>query len=111
MKTSLSRNLVLVGACLLGAVSANAANLVANGDFETPVGETCFLSGTTVGSWTSLGNLGSCYVPSSFQSGLFPVAYSGNQMMYVNNAHSIATTISQSLGLSAGQAYDLSFAM
>jgi hypothetical protein len=92
-------------------VGANA-NLVTNGDFEPPLvpqspGYVCFQN-TTVQSWTNSGTRDSCYIKQN--TDVFGPAYSGSQYLYVNDFGAAGATASQSVSLTAGITYLLSFA-
>lgn len=73
------------------AASANAAELVTNGSFETGA-----LSG-----WTHTGNLG--------QSSVVPSSLNGGSFAYRNGAVGSDGIISQTVATVAGQPYDYSF--
>lgn len=96
----------------LTLAQAAAANLVVNGDFETPAvptspGYVCFSNSIDSG-WTSAGTHGSCYIAQN--TGPFGPAYEGSQYMYVNDYAIAGTVLSQSLSLVGGTTYRLTFA-
>ena len=88
------------------------ANLVSNGDFEAPTTSTFFCFGnTTIGGWTNTrpaGTAGSCY---THVDGPAAPAYSGNQSIYLNDNSMTGVTLSQGLSVTAGQAYQMVFAL
>lgn len=98
---------------LLGALACSpaSANLVTNGDFELPsLSRYLCFNDSTVAGWTSSGNHGSCYMR-GLTDNLWPTAYSGGQLLYVNDFGDSGTTVRQTLQVVANQTYALSFAM
>jgi hypothetical protein len=99
--------------CLL-AGQAPAADLVSNGSFEglsvpASPGYSCF-SGSAAAGWIhSAGLHGSCYILGN--TGGWGAAYNGTQFMYLNDFGTAGTSIEQTLGLTAGTTYLLSFAV
>jgi hypothetical protein len=91
-------------------------NLLVNGDFESPAVSTfqCFGS-STLGSWSSSGptvSHASCYIASGLVDfATWPAAYSGSQLMYLNDSVRVGTALDQSFSAIGGQTYQLSFAM
>ncbi|MBK9234546.1 MAG: DUF642 domain-containing protein [Rhodoferax sp.] len=94
-----------------------SANMVINGDFESPNAVTisCYQN-SVAGSWTSFGpggNLGSGLVESGYSTaGLtWPVARSGTQGMFVNYKDFAGTKVAQTISLTANTSYQLSFSL
>ena len=97
---------------LICSIPAYGANLVQNGSFESPpisADYLCFTNSTIL-SWTSTAGAGhgSCYINDG--TGGFPIAFVGSQFMYVNDFGDVATSVQQSLSLTAGLSYSLTFA-
>ena len=96
-----------------GAASA-AGNLVVNGSFEVPdisvsQGYSCFTNVTSA-NWTNsqgTGGHGSCYIQQN--TDVFGAAYRGEQLMYLNDYGAAGTGIAQSLTLTVGTTYQLTF--
>lgn len=108
----------LVAAGVVSAASAGqaqAANLVVNGDFETPsLGSStfqCFWNSTKSGWLSTFGATGhgSCFINGG--KGGWPPAFSGSQFMYVNDYADAGTSAGQTLSLEAGTTYSLTFAL
>lgn len=104
---------LVVGLACLCLTPVARANLVANGDFETPSvpavpGYVCYAN-STIDNWTSSGaQHGSCYIQQS--TGPFGPAFSGSQYMYVNDFGVAGTKVEQQLALVGGTTYRLTFA-
>jgi hypothetical protein len=99
----------------LGASPARAANLLGNGDFETPAapagGFALFSTGQTIGAWTVVGAAGNvATVSTTFaQSGFTFPARSARQFLDLAGTSNTATGVSQSVATIPGRLYDLTF--
>ena len=115
MYTNVKRQVKLGAAsgiiALICCMPAYSANLVQNGSFESPALSAdyfCFTNSTVL-SWTSTAGAGhgSCYINDG--TGGFPLAFAGSQFMYVNDFGDAGTGVQQSLSLTAGLSYSLTF--
>ena len=97
----------------VGAASA-AGNLVVNGSFDEPdlsvsQAYSCFTN-VTIANWThsqGTGGHGSCDIQQN--TGVFAAADSGEQLLYLNDYGAAGTGIAQSLTLTFGTTYQLTF--
>jgi hypothetical protein len=106
---------LLAAALGLAGSGAKAANLLHDGDFETPLapvgGFVVFATGQKIGPWTVLGAPGNVgLVSGTFtQNGFTFPARSANQWVDLTGLSNTATGVSQTVATVSGQLYDLTF--
>jgi len=107
--------LFLAAAASLLMNSADAANLIKNGSFETPVvavgGYELFSTGDTFAGWKVVGANGNVAVVSGTftQNGFTFPAAGGSQWLDLTGVSQTATGIQQTIATAAGTAYTLTF--
>ena len=108
--------LTLAALATLGLLAAihpaqAATNIVANGGFDTPdLGSGYYYNPTTISPWTFTGNSGVINPPSDFDSGRpTVVAPSTGQYAFIQANTGPNGTVYQTLNLTAGTTYNLSF--
>ena len=112
-----SPGLTLAALATLGLLAAihpaqAATNIVANGGFDTPdLTSGYYYNPATISPWTFTGNSGVINPPSGFDSGLPTlIAPSPGQYAFIQaNSTDPKGTFSQTLNLTAGTTYNLSF--
>lgn len=106
---------LLAAALCAGGSGAKAANLLGNGDFETPLvpagSFTLFLNGQAIGPWTVTGATGNVGVVSgTFSQGGFSFpARSGKQWLDLTGTSNTATGVRQAVATIPGRLYELTF--
>jgi hypothetical protein len=103
--TSTSKLAPLAAVALLAGSATQAANLVVNGGFESPVVPTgaLYLLNTAPTGWTGTGDIVAQGYFGSVPSG------DGNQWLDLNPGFSAGTGMAQSVSLTGGTTYDFSF--